>query len=95
MGSETGVVDLGDKTIVQKGRLGPGQMLAVDLETGQLLDNWAVKEDAAQRFPYADWLREHRSTYQRSLGLRSAASENSICCVCRLQWASQLKTSIW
>ena len=62
MGSETGVVDLGDKTIVQKGRLGPGQMLAVDLETGQLLDNWAVKEDAAQRFPYADWLRQHRSS---------------------------------
>ena len=31
MGSETGVVDLSDKTVVQKGRLGPGQMLAVDL----------------------------------------------------------------
>ena len=60
MGSETGVVDLSGKTVVQKGRLGPGQMLAVDLEGGQLLDNWSVKEDAARRFPYADWLRQHR-----------------------------------
>ena len=60
MGSETGVVDLSDKTIVQKGRLGPGQMVAVDLERGELLDNWSVKEDAAQRFPYAAWLQKHR-----------------------------------
>ncbi|WP_114993340.1 glutamate synthase large subunit [Synechococcus sp. UW179A] len=60
MGSETGVVDLSGKTVVQKGRLGPGQMLAVDLETGQLLDNWLVKEDAAGRFPYGDWLKQHR-----------------------------------
>ena len=62
MGSETGVVDLTGKTIVQKGRLGPGQMVAVDLENGQLLDNWAVKEDAASRFPYGDWLKQHRRT---------------------------------
>ena len=60
MGSETGVVNLSGKTVVQKGRLGPGQMLAVDLETGQLLDNWSVKEDAAKRFPYRDWLKQHR-----------------------------------
>ena len=60
MGSETGVVDLSGKTVVQKGRLGPGQMLAVDLQTGQLLDNWLVKEDAAARFPYGDWLQQHR-----------------------------------
>ena len=60
MGSETGVVDLSGKTVVQKGRLGPGQMLAVDLQTGQLLDNWLVKEDAAGRFPYGDWLKQHR-----------------------------------
>ena len=60
MGSETGVVDLSGKTVVEKGRLGPGQMVAVDLERGELLTNWAVKEDAAQRFPYGDWLKQHR-----------------------------------
>ncbi|MAN19748.1 MAG: glutamate synthase subunit alpha, partial [Synechococcus sp. EAC657] len=60
MGSETGVVDLSGKTIVRKGRLGPGQMVAVDLERGELLDNWSVKEDAARRFPYAEWLQQHR-----------------------------------
>ena len=53
-------MDLSGKTVVQKGRLGPGQMVAVDLENGQLLENWTVKEDAAGRFPYGDWLRQHR-----------------------------------
>jgi glutamate synthase (ferredoxin) len=60
MGSETGVVELDDATIVEKGRLGPGQMLAVDLENGRLLRNWEVKQEAAARFPYAAWLAEHR-----------------------------------
>ena len=35
-------------------------MVAVDLERGELLDNWSVKEDAAQRFPYGEWLQQHR-----------------------------------
>jgi len=60
MGSETGVVDLEPGRIIEKGRLGPGQMLAVDLEQGRLLRNWEVKEEAAARHPYAAWLAEHR-----------------------------------
>jgi glutamate synthase (ferredoxin) len=60
MGSETGVVDLDESTIVEKGRLGPGQMLAVDLENNRLLHNWEVKEEAAARLPYGAWLAEHR-----------------------------------
>ena len=76
MGSETGVVDLTGKTVVRKGRLGPGQMLAVDLERGQLLDNWAVKEDAAARFPYSDWLAQHRrSVAAQSWNQECALSE--------------------
>jgi glutamate synthase (ferredoxin) len=64
MGSETGVVELEESMIIEKGRLGPGQMLAVDLENGRLLRNWEVKQESAERFPYAAWLAEHR----RSLG---------------------------
>ncbi|MFN7900681.1 MAG: glutamate synthase large subunit [Synechococcaceae cyanobacterium] len=60
MGSETGVVELDESRIIEKGRLGPGQMLAVDLESGRLLHNWEVKQEAADRYPYAAWLAEHR-----------------------------------
>ncbi|MEB3184585.1 MAG: glutamate synthase central domain-containing protein, partial [Cyanobacteriota bacterium] len=60
MGSETGVVELEESRIIEKGRLGPGQMLAVDLEQGRLLHNWDVKQEVAARYPYAAWLAEHR-----------------------------------
>ncbi|MDM7937668.1 MAG: glutamate synthase large subunit [Cyanobium sp. CZS 48M] len=64
MGSETGVVEIDESRIVEKGRLGPGQMLAVDLENGRLLQNWQVKEEAASRYPYAAWLQEHRRSLE-------------------------------
>ncbi|MEO0803033.1 MAG: glutamate synthase large subunit [Cyanobacteria bacterium J06642_2] len=60
VGSEAGVIDLDDADIVEKGRLGPGQMLAVDLQTGQILKNWDVKQQMAARQPYRAWLDEHR-----------------------------------
>ncbi|MEB3334486.1 MAG: glutamate synthase-related protein [Cyanobacteriota bacterium] len=62
MGSETGVVELEEAQILEKGRLGPGQMLAVDLVKRRLLRNWDVKAEAADRHPYAAWLAEHRRT---------------------------------
>jgi glutamate synthase (ferredoxin) len=75
MGSETGVVELDESRIIEKGRLGPGQMLAVDLEQGRLLHNWEVKQEVAARHPYAAWLAEHRRSLtaqpwqqQRQLG---------------------------
>ena len=60
MGSETGVVEIDEARVIEKGRLGPGQMLAVDLENGRLLRNWDVKEEVASRHPYGAWLAEHR-----------------------------------
>ncbi len=60
MGSETGVVELEESRIIEKGRLGPGQMLAVDLEQGRLLRNWEVKAEVAARHPYGAWLADHR-----------------------------------
>ena len=75
MGSETGVVELEESRIIEKGRLGPGQMLAVDLENGRLLRNWEVKGEVAARHPYGQWLAENRRslsaqpwTQERQLG---------------------------
>jgi glutamate synthase (ferredoxin) len=47
--SETGVVDLPEAEIVEKGRLGPGQMIAVDLESHEILKNWEIKQRVATR----------------------------------------------
>ena len=58
--SEAGAVPLPDGDIVERGRLGPGQMIAVDLRAGLLLRDAAVKTAVAARRPYAEWLREGR-----------------------------------
>lgn len=60
LGSEAGVVDLPQAEIIEKGRLGPGQMIGFDLETCQILRNWEVKEKIAAAQPYGEWLRAGR-----------------------------------
>ncbi len=56
MASEVGAVEMDDAHVVEKGRLGPGQMIAVDTASGTLLRNDEIKERAAAAQPYGDWL---------------------------------------
>ena len=65
VGSETGVVDLPDDEVVEKGRLGPGQTIVVDLQTKEILRNWDVKQRVAQAKPYGVWVKEHRQNIER------------------------------
>ena len=44
--------------MIEKGRLGPGQMLAVDFLKNKILRNWDVKSQAAKRESYRDLLRK-------------------------------------
>ena len=62
VGSEAGVLPIPETEIVEKGRLGPGEMLAVDLEGKQILKNWQIKEKIAKEAPYGKWLQEQRKT---------------------------------
>ena len=56
--SEAGVVALPEADIIEKGRLGPGQMIAVDLERHEVLKNWQIKERIAKQKPYGQWLEQ-------------------------------------
>ncbi len=60
--SEAGVVDLPESEIIEKGRLGPGQMIVVDLEQHEILKNWQIKQRVASAHPYGEWLKQHRVT---------------------------------
>ncbi len=53
--SEAGAVDLSGRGTVRRGRLGPGEIVAVDPERG-LEENAAVKARLARRQPWAEWL---------------------------------------
>ena len=51
--SEAGVVTMAPEDVVERGRLGPGQMLLVDTRDGSLLRDSDAKERAAARHDYA------------------------------------------
>ena len=50
--SEAGVVTMAPETVIERGRLGPGQMLLVDTRDGSVLRNDEAKERAAARHDY-------------------------------------------
>ncbi len=56
MGSEAGMLEVDDAHVVRKGRLGPGQMIAVDTVKGVMLTDEMIKEKLAFQKPYKDWV---------------------------------------
>ncbi len=75
--SEAGVVDVPVETIVEKGRLGPGQMIAVDFETHEILKNWDIKKRIAAQQPYGEWLAQYRQSIQPQLFAEQATLESA------------------
>lgn len=59
--SEAGVVPVAESDIVEKGRLGPGQMILVNLENHEILKNWEIKERVAKMHPYGEWLKNRQT----------------------------------
>lgn len=57
--SEVGAINIPAKHIIAKERLGPGQMIALDTSTGELLDDLSLKSLISQSQPYGDWLRDN------------------------------------
>ncbi len=58
--SEAGVVSLDASDVVEKGRLGPGQMIAVDVEHHVVLHDADIKNALAQKQPYQQWVTSQR-----------------------------------
>lgn len=53
--SEAGALPVASGRVSERGRLGPGHMLVVDLEQGRLLHHPEVRQQLASRRPYARW----------------------------------------
>ncbi len=58
VGSESGMVVVPEATVTAKGRLGPGQMIAVDLAEGKLYDDRAIKDQISSEQDYAAMIGE-------------------------------------
>jgi glutamate synthase (NADPH/NADH) large chain len=59
LGSEIGMVGLGDRPIQEKGRLGPGEIIAVDLRTSAVRFTREIVSDLASQKPYQEWLENY------------------------------------
>ncbi len=75
LASEAGVLDIPAEQALAHGRLGPGEMLAIDTETGRLLTSMDINSELASRHPYRDWLREGVHYLRSSLVDRETAIE--------------------
>ena len=49
-GSETGMIKIPEERIVEKGKLGPGQIIAIDLKKGKLFKDKAIKDLLAKDY---------------------------------------------
>jgi glutamate synthase (NADPH/NADH) large chain len=57
VGSESGMCPLNPETIVRKGRVEPGGMLAVDVREGRLFEHRELIDALAATHPYEQWLK--------------------------------------
>ena len=73
--SEAGVWEVPTERVVRKGKLGPGEMIAIDLRRGDLLDSEAVDRINRGRAPYKQWLHQGVTYLQTELIDPSLAEE--------------------
>src|SRR5882724_11996899 len=56
-GSETGMVKIAESTIVEKGRVGPGQMIGIDLAAGRLYRHRDLMDHLSSQAAFSDWVK--------------------------------------
>ncbi|HET7468438.1 MAG TPA: glutamate synthase large subunit [Gemmatimonadales bacterium] len=61
-GSEVGLVDLDPREVIECGKVGPGEVLVVDTQRGEVIRNQDAKREVAGRRPYARWVARYMAT---------------------------------
>ncbi|WDE04961.1 glutamate synthase large subunit [Thalassomonas viridans] len=56
LASEVGIWDYGEDEVIEKGRVGPGEMLALDTYTGKVFNSGDIDNELKVRHPYRQWL---------------------------------------
>jgi len=72
-GSEAGMVPVDEATLREKGALGPGQMLAVDMTEGRLYHDTEIKDKLANAQPFGEWVGKINDLDERLAGVAERA----------------------
>ena len=72
-GSEAGMVPVDEATVVEKGALGPGQLLAVDMKEGRLYHDTEIKDKLSEAQPFGEWVGKINELDQTLSGVTETA----------------------
>ncbi len=56
VGSEVGMVEIDERKVAERGRLGPGDTLSVDLEKGEIKKTERILRELSEKKPYGEWI---------------------------------------
>ncbi len=59
LASEVGIWDYEPDEVIDKGRVGPGELLVLDTLTGRLWTSWDIDRDLKSRHPYRQWMEKN------------------------------------
>ncbi|HBD10962.1 MAG TPA: glutamate synthase large subunit [Porticoccaceae bacterium] len=76
--SETGVNSVASGAVVAKGRLGPGDMLSIDVVKGKIETREEIDQRLAAAQPYRRWLREGAEAIESTLEQDGLESEGTL-----------------
>jgi len=76
--SEVGVWDYNESDVVEKDRVGPGEMLAADVTEGKIWRTNKIDDLLKSRHPYLEWLRENTIRLKSNPRLEQKAAEKYI-----------------
>ncbi|MBV1910392.1 MAG: glutamate synthase large subunit [Kangiellaceae bacterium] len=76
--SEVGVWDYNEEDVIEKDRVGPGEMLAADVSTGRVWRTNKIDDKLKSRHPYLEWLRENTIRLRSNPRLEKQAAEDYI-----------------
>jgi glutamate synthase (NADPH) large chain len=62
LASEVGIWDYGADEVVEKGRVGPGELLVLDTLNGRLYQSFEIDNDLKRRHPYKEWMAKNSRT---------------------------------
>ncbi|MCL1073665.1 glutamate synthase large subunit [Shewanella dokdonensis] len=62
LSSEVGIWDYAPDEVVEKGRVGPGELLVLDTVRGRLYQSFEIDNDLKRRHPYKEWMAKNSRT---------------------------------
>ncbi len=68
VGSESGICPMDEKSIIHKGAIKPGRLIAVDLEAGTFYDTDEILDKLSSAEPYAEWLKNVKNLDEKLAG---------------------------